>query len=261
MSNTTMSMKGLFIAGLLMSGQLAAQDLEAVTDWNNRVAVSTVASGMVTRVNVAPGDRVERGALLLELDQSLIQSRLAAAQSRREAASQLNSEARRELDRAVDLYDRTLLSDHERKLAEIEAAKADAELRDAEAWLVEVRLQQSYSRVTAPFGGLVTTVHVQPGQAVVNRQQAMPLVTLVDPQRMKALGRADAATLARLKIGDKVRIGVGATWLDGEIAALGLDPVATGGKTPAYPLEARFTPGSGMRLRAGEPVVIRLPDE
>jgi hypothetical protein len=45
MSNTTMSMKGLFIAGLLMSGQLAAQDLEAVTDWNNRVAVSTVASG------------------------------------------------------------------------------------------------------------------------------------------------------------------------------------------------------------------------
>jgi len=261
MSNTTMSMKGLFIAGLLMSGQLAAQDLEAVTDWNNRVAVSTVASGMVTRVNVAPGDRVERGALLLELDQSLIQSRLAAAQSRREAASQLSSEARRELDRAVELYDRTLLSDHERKLAEIEAAKADAELRDAEAWLAEVRLQQSYSRVTAPFGGLVTAVHVQPGQAVVNRQQAMPLVTLVDQQRMKALGRADAATLARLHVGDKVSIGVGGTWLDGEIAALGLDPVTTSGNAPAYALEARFTPGGDMRLRAGEPVVIRLPDE
>lgn len=261
MSKIPMSMKGLFIAGLLMSGQLAAQDIDAVTGWSNRVALSTVASGMVARVNVSPGDRVERGALLLELDQRLIQSRLAAAESRREAASQLNSEARRELDRALELYDRTLLSDHERKLAEIDAAKADADYRDAEAWLAEVRLQQEYSRLTAPFGGVVTAVHVQPGQAVVNRQQPMPLVTLVDQHRMKALARADAATLARLHIGDKVQVGVGGKWLDGEIAALGLDPVSTGGSTPAYAIEARFTPAEAMRLRPGEPVVIRLPDE
>lgn len=261
MRTTQMNMKSLFLAGLLMSGPLAAQDLSAVTGWNNRVTLSTVASGMVAKVNVASGDVVERGALLLELDQRKIQAKLAAAVARREAAAQLNSEARRELDRALELYEQTLLSDHERKLAEIDLAKADAALREAEVRLTEVRLQREYSRLTAPFNGLVVEVHVQPGQAVVNRQQPMPLVTLVDQSRMKALAQAEVSTLSRLHIGDKVQIGLRGKWLNGEIAALGLDPVATGGKTTVYPLEAIFSPAAEMRLRAGESVVIRLPDE
>jgi RND family efflux transporter MFP subunit len=261
MSTTPMSMKCLFAAGLLMSGPLAAQDLTAVTGWNHRVTLSTVVSGMVARVNVTSGDLVERGALLLELDQRKTQARLAAAESRREAASQLNSEARRELERSLELYERTLLSDHERKLAEIDAAKADAELREAEARLTEVRLQKAYSRLTAPFDAQVVELHVQPGQAVVNRLQPMPLVTLVDQRRMKALAQADAATLSRLRVGGKVKIGVRGEWLEGEIASLGLDPITTGGKAAAYRVEASFAPTEGMRLRAGESVVIRLPDE
>lgn len=261
MRTTEMSMKSLLLAGLLMSGQLAAQDLSAVTGWNNRVTLSTLASGMVARVNVTSGDVVERGALLLELDQRKIQARLAAAQSRREAAMQLNNEARRELDRSLELYDRTMLSDHERKLAEIEAAKADAAFREAEAKLTEIRLQREYSRLTAPFDGLVAEVHVQPGQAVVNRLNPIPLVTLVDHTRMQALAQADERTLSRLHLGDKVQIGVRGEWLAGEIAALGLEPVTSTGSPAAYKLAASFTPAGDVRLRAGESVVIRLPDE
>ncbi|MCU7815928.1 MAG: biotin/lipoyl-binding protein [Candidatus Thiodiazotropha sp. (ex Rostrolucina anterorostrata)] len=102
-------MKVLMIVCLLVSGQLAAQDLEAVTDWSNRVELTTLASGMVGRVNVAVGATVSRGELLLELDQRRFKTKLAAAESRLEAATQQNSEAKRELDRALELYDRTLL--------------------------------------------------------------------------------------------------------------------------------------------------------
>lgn len=251
----------LLATALFLSGQLNAQDISAVTDWYNRVTLTTVSSGMVGRVNAAVGDEVTKGSLLIELDQRQYQTRLAAAESRREAAMQMNSEARRELDRSLELYDRTLLSDHERKLAEIDAAKADAEFREAEARLMDVRLEKEYSRVNAPFGGLVVGVHVQSGQAVINRLETVPLVTLVEHQRMKAVAQVDERTLARLNTGDPVKIGVRGTWQEGAIDALGLDPVSQSSSGPLFRLEAVFSPAKGMGLRAGEQAVVRLPDE
>lgn len=251
-------MKVLMIVCLLVSGQLAAQDLEAVTDWSNRVELTTLASGMVGRVNVAVGATVSRGELLLELDQRRFKTKLAAAESRLEAATQQNSEAKRELDRALELYDRTLLSDHERKQAEIEAATADATYREAEAKLATTRLQREYSRITAPFDGLVEIIHVQPGQAVVNRFNATPLVTLIDNNGMKAIAEFDQRTAPQLKMGMPVKVGIRGQWLNGEIARLGIRPVVQDANGPRYSLEVAFTPQAGMQLRAGEKAVVRL---
>ncbi|MCU7844007.1 MAG: efflux RND transporter periplasmic adaptor subunit [Candidatus Thiodiazotropha sp. (ex Monitilora ramsayi)] len=251
----------LLATTLFLSGQLNAQDISAVTDWYNRVTLTTVSSGMAAKVNAAVGDEVTKGSLLIELDQRQYQTRLAAAESRREAAMQMNSEAKRELDRSLELYDRTLLSDHERKLAEIEAAKADAEFREAEAKLVDVRLGKEYSRINAPFNGLVVGVHVQSGQAVINRLETVPLVTLVEHQRMKAVAQVDERTLARLQTGDPVKIGVRGEWLEGNITTLGFDPISQTNNGPLFRLEAVFRPAEGKGLRAGEQAVVRLPDE
>jgi RND family efflux transporter MFP subunit len=254
-------MKGILIGGLLISGQLAAQDLPAVTDWQQRVTLSTVANGMVAKVNVSVGDQVARGDLLVELDQRSYQPSLAAAESRREASRQLNEEARRELDRALELFDRTLLSDHERKLAEIDAAKADAEFREAEAALAELRLAREYSRINAPFDGLVVELLVQPGQAVVNRLNSVPLLTLVENQRMKAVTQVDERIRLGLHVGDAVQVGVRGNWLTGEISNIGLDPLSTTANGAVYQLEASFKPSAEIELRSGEKAVVRLRDE
>ncbi|MCU7812282.1 MAG: efflux RND transporter periplasmic adaptor subunit [Candidatus Thiodiazotropha sp. (ex Notomyrtea botanica)] len=261
MRRKTSTLNTFLVGVLLFSSQLKAQDLSAVTDWYNRVTLTTVSSGMVGKVNVSVGDQVAQGSLLIELDQRKLNARLAAAESRREAAMQVNSEARRELDRSLELYDRTLLSDHERKLAEIEAAKADAAFREAEAKLTAIRLQKEYSRINAPFNGLVAALHVQPGQSVINRLDATPLVTLVENRRMRASAQIDERTLPGLQIGDPVKIGVRGQWLEGEILLLGLDPIATSTNGALYAVEAGFAPAEGMGLRAGEQAVLRLPDE
>jgi multidrug efflux system membrane fusion protein len=251
----------LLIALSLFCTQLQAQDLSAVTDWVERVTLSSVSSGMLAKLNVAVGDEVAKGDLLLELDQRGIRSSLAAAESRSKAARLLNSEAKRELDRAMELYDRTLLSDHERKLAEIEAAKAEAEFRQAESQLVQARLQREFSRVTAPFDGIVLAVHVQPGQAVINRLETTPLVTLASTPKMKAVTQVDEKAMAGLNLGDDVQVGVRGEWQTGEISGLGLEPVTQAAGNSQYRIEVVFTPSSEMRLRAGEQAVVRLPDE
>jgi multidrug efflux system membrane fusion protein len=243
---------------LLFSGQLMAQDLEARTDWNSRVELSTMVSGMVGRINVEPGAWVKRGEVLLELDQRGYQSRLAAAESRMEATSQQHDEAKRELDRALELYDRTLLSDHERKQAEIAAAVSDAAYREAEAKLVMIRLQKEYSRITAPFDGIVEFIHVQPGQAVINRYASVALITLIDNHEMKALAEVDERTVSGLKQGMVVQVGVQGQWLKGKIERVGMHPVTQDEKGSKYPLEVVFSPDSGSLVRAGEKAVVRL---
>ncbi|MES9945829.1 MAG: efflux RND transporter periplasmic adaptor subunit [Candidatus Thiodiazotropha sp.] len=246
---------------LLFTGQLFARDLEAVTDWKNRVELTTLVSGMVGRINVEVGASVKRGEVLLELDQRRYQSRLAAAESRLEATSQQNEEAKRELDRALELYDRTLLSDHERKQAEIAAATSDAAYREAEAKLVTIRLQREYSRITAPFNGVVESIHVQPGQAVINRYAPMPLLTLVDSSSMKAVAEIDEASVIGKKPGMTVQVGLRGQWLDGTIHSLGMQPVATDANGSRYQLEVVFSPDSDIMIRAGEKAVVRLKDE
>lgn len=246
---------------LLFSGELAARDLEAVTEWYNRVELSTLANGMVGRVNVDVGASVKHGDVLMELDQRGYQSWSAAAASRLEAASQQNEEVKRELDRALELYDRTLLSDHERKQAEIAAAASEAAYREAEAKLVTIRLQREYSRVTAPFDGVVESIQVQPGQAVINHYSASPLMTLIDNSRMKAVTRVDERTLNGLKQGMDVQVGVRGQWLDGTIHRLGLNPIERDGNGSRYQLEVVFSPVDGKVIRAGEKAVVRLSDE
>lgn len=251
----------LLAAGLMLSVPLMALDLQGVSDWANRVVLSTSVSGMVSKLHVAAGDEVEQGTLLLSLDARAHQARLVAAQARLEATRQLNEETRRELDRTLELYDRTLISDHERKLAEIALAESDASLREAEAKLVSVSLKRDYSRIKAPFSGRVLAIHVQPGQAVINRTEATPLVTLADHHSMLARAPVDQPTLARLQRGDPVQVGVRGKWLDGRVAGWEHEPVEGSGAAPSYRVAAQFTPEPAMSLQAGEPLVIRLPDE
>lgn len=251
----------LLLSGLLLCSPLMALDLQGTSDWGNRVVLSTSVSGMVSKLHVTAGDTVDQGALMLALDTRGHQARLAAAQARLEATRQFNEETRRELDRTLELYDRTLISDHERKLAEIALAESDASLREAEAKLMRIRLVGEYSRVKAPFSGLVLGLHVQPGQAVINRTEATPLVTLVDHRSMLARVSADERTLSRVQKGDPVQIGIRGKWLEGAIVGWGYEPVESGQGSISYHLEAQFTPDSAMGLRAGEQLVIRLPDE
>jgi multidrug efflux system membrane fusion protein len=251
----------LLCCGLLCCGNLFAKDIPALIDWQQRLELGTLVDGMVSKVNVRVGQPVTRGSLLVELDQREIQARLAWAESRVAAAKLQQDEARRELDRSLELYDRTLLSNHERIVAEIDAARADADARQADAVLARVRMEREYSRIKAPFDGIVLDVMTQPGQVLVNRLLSMPLVTLADPSQMKALARVNAATAAAIHIGDAAKVGVRGEWLDGEIITVGLEPVDNDAAGAAeYALEVSVKPKPGMQLRVGEQVMVRIDE-
>ncbi len=235
-----------------------AEDVAAVVSWSQRVELGTPVSGVVRDVNVRPGQLVKRGEKLLALDdrgyRSEVSRRLAA---HRHAVAMLE-EAQREDERAIELYDRTVLSDFERNQALIALQAARSVAEAARAALVQARLDLEHSAVVAPFDGLVLAVDAAPGQSVVSELQSAALVTMADNRVYRARGQVDGAQANRLNAGTALRATVRGQDLSASVSHVGYEPVAQTGQGPRYELVAEIEPSEGQLLRVGETVILHL---
>lgn len=166
------------VAGMLNAGQASAEEFPAQLSWYKQVQVGTTLSGTVEQVLVQPGQRVSRGDPMLTLDARTLQATVAAKTALREASQREAAEAERELERSLDLYDRTLLSEHDRLVAENGAIRARSTLLAAEAELVEARIRLEQATIRAPFDGKILKIPAYRGQAITNRCQITPLVEM-----------------------------------------------------------------------------------
>ena len=89
---------------------LWAAEVQATLQWSQRVELSTPVSGVVQAVNVEVGDTVKRGQVLLTLDSTAYQARVAENQSELTRLNAEAEEAKRDLDRVQELYARTVVA-------------------------------------------------------------------------------------------------------------------------------------------------------
>ncbi len=250
-------MKRVLLTGcllLLASSMVLASTFEGRVVWHKRLELSSLVSGRIARIPVVQGERVARGTLLLEFEQRAIAARLQAARVRLKFVRETRQEARRELERSLELYERTLLSDHEKQLDEIAFAKAEAAFAQAEAELAQAELEQNYSRLKAPFDALIVELLVQPGQLVVNRLNTVPLLVLAASGEMQAVLQLDLEQLHGLQVGARARVVAAQDEYPGRIVRIGLEPVKGAGGESKYPVEVVFGLPEKGGLRAGMPV-------
>lgn len=248
----------LVLGGSLFSGALPAFDLEGVTAWGQRVALGSPESGVVDNVAVKPGDRVNKGDTLLELDLRAINSVIRKQQAVVREARDIHAEAVREQERADELFDRTVLSEHERQIAHLGASTAKANLARAEFELAAARLQLEYSRITAPFDGVVIDVRVQPGEVMISNLRSEPLVIMASDQPMRAVAGVPHDKLNKIRQGDIVQVALDGDWYEAKIDQIALEPRQANDKAAIYPVSAIVELPAGQH--AGRPVVIRFND-
>jgi RND family efflux transporter MFP subunit len=224
----------------------AAGEYPAVLDWSQRAVFSTPVSGVIESVAVDPGERVAAGDTLLQLDQRPFNTALNDARAQLRKHELLREEARRELERTRELYERTVISIHDLQLGEIAFATAESDYSSAVARLNKATLEQEQSILRAPFAGMALAVHVSAGMTVINTQLATPLVTLVQDRPMHALAQVDAATLSGLAVGQAVTVKVNNSTFNGTVRLIGMEPDSNG----RYTLTVAFDPGE-QALRAG----------
>lgn len=241
------------MAGLtcLLNGSLVAGELTGVLAWGERMDMGSLVSGMVSEVPVRAGQRVSRGDLLLGLDRRGFRADLDGAIAEAAHAQARLEEAQREDERATELYDRTLLSEHERALAITVLREAEAVAARASANLEKARLAHERSQLTAPFDGVVIAVHAAPGQAVLSDHQVAALVELAGDTHMRVSSRADMAT-AREAIDAQLMVEVAGRQLKAERVEVGFEPVDQAQGRPRYAFRAYFVRPADLELRAGE---------
>ncbi|MFO7592784.1 MAG: efflux RND transporter periplasmic adaptor subunit [Pseudomonadota bacterium] len=162
----------LLLSTLVSPSAMAAWD--GVIDWAQRTELSTATSGVVEKVLVSPGQHVDKGDSLLQLEPSALQAGVAKGKAAMSHYKLMLEEAERELERTEELYARTLLADRDLNLATIDHAKADAVYQQSRAEYLEALERLRNSRIRAPFDALVLERRVEPGQTVVSRLRTEP---------------------------------------------------------------------------------------
>ena len=134
------------------------------------VELSTRVPGVVETVWVKPGQRVKKGTLLLRLDRTVLQARLAEATAEQARAQADAGEARRDWVRAQELFKRTVSSTSELDTATLQDARAQATLAVAQARRVIAQKNLQDAELKAPFDGVVSAVPGGPGTVVADCQ-------------------------------------------------------------------------------------------
>ncbi|WP_207062248.1 efflux RND transporter periplasmic adaptor subunit [Motiliproteus sp. SC1-56] len=162
-------------------------------------------AGLVERVEVDAGDRVEAGALLLTLDPALARWSLDMAAAASEQAREELADARRRLEDVQRLESNRAIARtelHSRK-SEVSIDQARVRLREAERRIADERLKRHNLR--APFAGVISRKHTEAGEWVNPGDPVLELVAdrelrvdLAVPQRV--FPRIDAQTRVELRL-------------------------------------------------------------
>ena len=146
--------------------------------WAADVELTTRVSGMVEEVLVKPGQRVKKGTVLLRLERTVLQARLDEAAAEEMRAQADEADAKREQERAQELFNRTVSSSSELEAATLRHARAQAARAAAEARRAIAQKNLKDAELRAPFDGVVKAVPGAPGTVVAADCQPRPLVVI-----------------------------------------------------------------------------------
>ena len=173
--------------------------------------------GTITRVNVHEGDTVRRGQVLISIDEAqpraAYQSATAGLQASQQAIAAADADytlAESTMERYQLLYDKKSVSPHEydevkAKLAAAKARRdaAHANSAQAEAGVAEANTTLSFTRIRAPFDGVITAKLVDAGAMAA---PGVPLLVLEDPSHFRLEATVDESQIGIVRLGASIPV-------------------------------------------------------
>jgi macrolide-specific efflux system membrane fusion protein len=165
------------------------------------VKVGSRVSGIVSRLHVKIGDRVEKGRLLGELDRTEFQARYDEALAALENARAERDYAALNLKRMRSLKKKNFTSQDKVDVAEKAFEVSESVVKQAEAGLENARIQLDYTRIRAPISGVVASVSTQEGETVAASFAAPTFVVIIDLERLEVWAYVDETDIGRIEKG------------------------------------------------------------
>jgi RND family efflux transporter MFP subunit len=161
---------------------LAPKPVEQVSEFIGTIksrrstTIQPQAEGIITKIAVKSGDRVQPGALILEIDAGPQRSVVAALESVRAAREADAGYAKQQAERAKAMLDAGASSQQEYDQAVAQQRAAEATLKSIDDQIHQQQAELGYYRVVAPTAGVVGDIPVREGDRVTKST----MVTTVD---------------------------------------------------------------------------------
>lgn len=221
---TTVSVVALF---LLNNTVVIAEEYEAVLHWSKRAELSTPVNGVVQKVFAQAGKIVPKGEVLVQLDPRVFKADLNFARAFFKNSNEKSQEAKRELERQTDMYDRTMLSEHELQVAKNNYTEARSLYQQAKASLTKAKLNLEYSAIRAPFNAIVLSTSAVKGQVVASEITPPVLVVVAEAKRMLARMHVTADKLDRFVVNQGAKVKVAGQTFTGKVMSIALEEDAS----------------------------------
>jgi len=163
--------------------------LNGVLETDREVQIFARTSGRIVELAVEEGDSISSGQLLARLDND--EQKLALERARTAFKQEQAS-----LTRAEKLFNQDMLAEDEFERIKLSLEDADLRLKQAE-------LSYEYTRITAPFSGIIAERYVNYGDKV---DISRPLFNLVDRSAMHLDGWVSETDIAKLRTGQEAII-------------------------------------------------------
>ncbi|OAM77890.1 efflux RND transporter periplasmic adaptor subunit [Devosia elaeis] len=172
--------------------------------------VASQASGRVMAVMVRPGDAVNEGDVLAQIDRAPLELQLNQQRATADATRAQLVSSRQQLERTEELARQGLASPSALEQARSSTEALEANLAALDSAVASAELALANATVKAPLTGIVASRSVDPGQTI---QAGTPLFNIVNLEQMEFEAAASVNSSARVAAGQSVTVSV--TGLDG----------------------------------------------
>ena len=204
-----------------------------------RSVIEAKVSGKIEQLLVVPGQQVKAGELIATIDAREVQARY-------DQAVALRQQADADLKRLTQLFEQKILSQ-----AEFDSAQARA--RVTAAGVIEAETMLGYTKVTAPFAGVITRKHADVGDLAT---PGKPLLEMEDSTALRLEADVPEAVVGKLKLNDRLPVRISALEKELEGVVSEIAPAADpNSRTFLVKLDLPGTAG----LRAGQFGRVAMP--
>ena len=187
--------------GTISNSITATGTIEPVTE----VEVGTQVSGIIDKIYVDYNSVVKAGEVIAEMDRVTLISDLQSAQATYDGAEAEYMYQEKLYERNKTLHEKQLISDTEYEQYEYNYRRAKSTYDQSKAALAKAQRNLSYTTITSPIDGVVTSREVEAGQTVASGFETPTLFTIAaDLTKMQVVADVDEADIAGVK--DSARV-------------------------------------------------------
>ncbi|MCL5128309.1 efflux RND transporter periplasmic adaptor subunit [Algibacter sp. L4_22] len=235
----------------------------------NSADLSTRMMGYVNKVYVNVGDKVRKGQLLVSINNADLQAKRAQVNAGITEATAAYNNAEKDYNRFKNLFTENSASQKEMDDMTANFEMAKARLESANQMKNEVNAQFTYSNITAPFSGTVTSKNVEDGNMA---NPGMPLISIETPGNFEVMAMVPESEISEIKKGSTVNVLVKSIneTIKGKVTEVSTSAKNTGGqylvkinldKTDANILSGMFTTVQFPVERKAKSAMVLVPSE